>query len=49
MNVGEGIHFERLRRITGYISKYQLKDGSSQFNNAKQNEVKDRIKHAKGI
>lgn len=44
-NIGEGIRFERLRRITGYISKYQLKDGTSQFNNAKFAEVKEREKH----
>jgi hypothetical protein len=48
-NVGEGIRFERLRRITGYISKYQLLDGTTQFNDAKYNEVKDREKHDQRI
>lgn len=43
--IGKGIRFERLRRITGYISKYQTQHGSSQFNNAKYNEVKEREKH----
>lgn len=43
--IGEGVRFERLRRITGYISKYQTEHGTSQFNNAKFNEVKDRLHH----
>jgi anaerobic ribonucleoside-triphosphate reductase len=38
--VGEGIGFERIRRITGYLA------GSlDRFNDAKQAEVKDRVKH----
>lgn len=47
--IGTGIHFERLRRITGYISKYRTEHGTSQFNNAKHQEVKDRLKHDEGI
>lgn len=38
--VGEGIKFERIRRITGY-----LVGDVSRFNNAKQSEEKDRVKH----
>lgn len=38
--VGEGIPFERVRRITGY-----LVGDLSRFNNAKLAEVKDRRKH----
>lgn len=37
---GEGIGFERLRRITGY-----LVGDVSRMNQAKQSEVKDREKH----
>ncbi len=40
---GEGIKFERIRRITGYISG----DYKSRFNNAKLAEVEDRITHDK--
>lgn len=40
-NVGKGVKFERIRRITGYLT------GSlERFNNAKRAEVHDRIKHA---
>lgn len=37
--VGEGVGFDRIRRITGYLS------GVDNFNNAKQAELKDRVKH----
>ena len=38
--VGTGTHFERIRRVTGYLT------GSlERFNNAKQAEVQDRVKH----
>ncbi len=38
--VGEGISFERIRRITGY-----LVGTVDRFNNAKRAEEKDRVKH----
>lgn len=38
--VGEKIEFERIRRITGY-----LVGTVDRFNNAKQAEVNDRVKH----
>ena len=38
--VGEGVKFERIRRITGY-----LVGTLDRFNNAKLAEVKDRVKH----
>lgn len=38
--VGEGVGFERIRRITGY-----LVGTVDRFNNAKQAEEKDRVKH----
>ena len=38
--VGEGVGFERIRRITGY-----LVGTVDRFNNAKRAEVKDRVKH----
>ena len=37
---GEGVKFERIRRITGY-----LVGTVERFNNAKQAEVMDRVKH----
>lgn len=37
---GEGIDFERLRRITGY-----LVGDTSRWNNGKFAELKDRVKH----
>lgn len=40
--VGKGIGFERLRRVTGYISSG---DYRARMNNAKQAEVRDRTKH----
>ena len=38
--IGEGVKFERVRRITGY-----LVGGVERFNNAKRAEVADRVKH----
>ncbi len=40
--VGEGVGFERIRRITGY-----LVGTVDRFNNAKRAEEKDRVKHIK--
>ncbi len=40
MIVGEGVRFERIRRITGY-----LVGTMDRFNNAKKAEVSERIKH----
>ena len=39
--VGEGVGFERIRRITGY-----LVGTTDRFNNAKRAEEKDRVKHS---
>ena len=41
--VGEGVKFERIRRITGY-----LVGTIDRFNDAKAIEVKERIKHSVG-
>ena len=38
--VGEGVQFERIRRITGY-----LVGTLDRFNNAKKAEVTDRVTH----
>lgn len=38
--IGEGVKFERIRRITGY-----LVGTTDRFNNAKQAEERDRVKH----
>lgn len=38
--IGEGVKFERIRRITGY-----LVGTVERFNNAKRAEVMDRVKH----
>ena len=38
--VGEGVRFERIRRITGY-----LVGTLDRFNDAKDKEVKERVKH----
>ena len=38
--VGQGVRFERIRRITGY-----LVGGLDRFNDAKRAEEKDRVKH----
>ena len=40
--VGEGVKFERIRRITGY-----LVGSVERFNDAKRAEVKNRVKHVK--
>lgn len=39
--VGDGVKFERIRRITGY-----LVGTLDRFNNAKKSEVQDRVTHA---
>ena len=39
--VGEGVKFERIRRVTGYLS-----GTVDRFNNAKRAEEKDRVKHS---
>lgn len=41
--VGDGVKFERIRRITGY-----LVGSVDRFNNAKQAEVRDRRPHVGG-
>lgn len=41
--VGEGVKFERIRRITGY-----LVGTIERFNDAKAKEVQDRVKHGFG-
>ncbi len=41
MKIGEGVFFERIRRITGY-----LVGTLDNFNNAKRAEVEDRVKHS---
>lgn len=38
---GEGIKFDRIRRVTGYLS-----GTVDRFNNAKRAEEKDRVKHS---
>ena len=38
--VGEGVGFERIRRITGY-----LVGTTERFNNGKKAEERDRVKH----
>lgn len=40
--IGKGIKFERIRRVTGYLS-----GTVDRFNNAKRAEEKDRVKHEK--
>ncbi|MEG0545989.1 MAG: anaerobic ribonucleoside-triphosphate reductase [Oscillospiraceae bacterium] len=41
--IGEGVTFERIRRITGY-----LVGTLDRFNDAKFAEVNDRVKHSMG-
>lgn len=41
MMVGEGVKFERIRRITGY-----LVGTVERFNDGKRAEVEDRVKHS---
>ena len=43
LEVGKGVPFERIRRITGY-----LVGTLERFNNAKRAEEKDRVKHSGG-
>ena len=38
--VGEGVKFERIRRVTGYLS-----GDVKRFNNGKRAEEKERVKH----
>lgn len=38
--IGEGVKFDRIRRITGY-----LVGSLDRFNNAKRHEEHDRVKH----
>lgn len=38
--IGEGQKFERIRRVTGYLS-----GDVSRFNNGKRAEERDRVKH----
>ena len=38
-NRGQGVFFERIRRITGYLSFL------NQFNDGKRSEERDRVKH----
>ncbi len=40
---GEGVHFERIRRITGYLVGTMDK-----WNDAKKAEERDRVKHSLG-
>lgn len=42
--IGKGVKFQRIRRITGY-----LVGTTDRFNNAKQHEEKDRVKHVAAI
>lgn len=42
--IGDGIKFERIRRITGY-----LVGTVDRFNNAKRAELHDRVKHDGGM
>jgi len=39
--IGEGVKFERIRRITGY-----LVGSTERFNNGKRAEERDRVKHS---
>ena len=41
--IGKGVKFDRIRRITGY-----LVGTIDRFNNAKRAEVQDRVKHTAG-
>ena len=42
--IGQGVKFERIRRITGY-----LVGTVDRFNNAKRAELHDRVKHDSGL
>lgn len=39
--IGEGVYFQRIRRITGYL----VGDVKGRFNDAKKAEERDRVKH----
>ena len=39
--VGKGVPFDRIRRITGYLT-----GDLARFNNAKYQEVQERVKHS---
>lgn len=39
--IGCGMHFQRLRRVTGYLTG----DYQTRFNDGKQAEVRDRVVH----
>ena len=41
--IGQGVGFDRTRRITGYLSTVE------RFNNAKRKEEADRVKHGVGL
>ncbi len=41
--IGVGVGFERMRRITGYLSP------TNRWNNAKRSELKDRVSHMEGF
>lgn len=41
MKIGEGMKFQRIRRITGYL----VGDKETRFNDAKKAEERDRVKH----
>lgn len=41
MKNGKNLKFKRLRRITGYLTG----DYETKFNDSKQAEVRDRVKH----
>ena len=41
--LGKGVRFERIRRITGYLT-----GTLDRWNNAKKAEEKDRVKHGMG-
>lgn len=43
-NIGEGVSFNRIRRITGYL----VGDVNKRFNDAKRAEEHDRVKHSFG-
>lgn len=38
--IGTGVNFERVRRITGYLSR------TERFNDAKRDELNHRVKHS---
>ena len=42
--IGENLHFQRIRRVTGYLTG----DYKTRFNDGKQAEVRDRVKHNLG-